>query len=86
MHKTEVIWLCIEEMNTGYNREDFKSDFDFKYAVTYAFVRDLLIEYIGCGFTDRETQTLFEIYCAMWFLNIHFQNERGWIHGKKLCR
>lgn len=55
----------IEEMNMGYNREDFKSDFDFKYAVTYAFVRGLLIEYIGCGFTDRETQTLFEIYCAM---------------------
>ena len=55
----------IEEMNTGYIREDYKSDFDYKYAVTYTYVRDWLIEYIGCGFTDSETQALFEIYCAM---------------------
>ena len=57
--------LDIEEMNMAYKREDYKSDFDYKYAVTYAYVRDWLIEYIGCGFTDSETQALFEIYCAM---------------------
>ena len=57
--------LDIEDMNMAYKREDYKSDFDYKYAVTYAYVRGLLIEYIGCGFTDRETQELFEIYCAM---------------------
>lgn len=55
----------IEEMNTEYIREDYTSDFEYRYAVTYAYVRGLLIEYIGCGFTDRETQELFEIYCAM---------------------
>lgn len=55
----------IEEMNTEYIREDYKSDFDYKYAVTYTYVRDWLMEYIECGFTDSETQALFEIYCAM---------------------
>ena len=55
----------IEEMNTEYIHEDYKSDFDYKYAVTYTYVRDWLMEYIECGFTDSETQALFEIYCAM---------------------
>ena len=55
----------IEEMNTGYNREDFKSDFDFKYVVTYNAVREWLVDYIKSGYTDRDTRTLFEIYCAM---------------------
>lgn len=55
----------IEEMNTEYIREDYKSDFDFKYSVTFAYVRDWLIENIGNGYTGNETQALFEIYCAM---------------------
>ena len=55
----------IEEMNTEYIREDYKCDFNFKYDVVFAFVRDYLIEKIGNGDNGRETQEMFEIYCAM---------------------
>ena len=55
----------IDEMNTGLIQEDYKCNFDFKYCVAFAYVRDWLIENIGNGFTDGETQTLFEIYCSM---------------------
>ena len=55
----------IEEMNTEYIREDYKSDFDFKYNVVFAYVRDWLIENIDNGYTDNETKALFDFYCAM---------------------
>ena len=55
----------IEEMNTEYIREDYRSDFDFKYCVVYAYVRDWLIENIDNGYTDYETRALFEIFCAI---------------------
>ena len=55
----------IEEMNTEYIREDYKSDFDFKHNVVFAYVRDWLIENIDNGYTDKETKALFDIYCAM---------------------
>ena len=55
----------IEEMNKEYLPEDFKSDFYYKYAVTYNYVREWLIEKIDNGYTDNETLALFEIYCAM---------------------
>lgn len=55
----------IEEMNTGYNREDYTSDFNYKYAVIYSAVREWLVDYIQSGYTGHDTQTLFEIYCAM---------------------
>ena len=55
----------IDEMNTGYIRDDYQSDFDFKYCVAFAYVRDWLIEKINTGFNDADTKALFDIYCSM---------------------
>lgn len=55
----------IEKMNYKCKRENYSSDFDYKYAVAYTYVRDWLMDYIECGFTDSETRALFEVYCSM---------------------
>jgi hypothetical protein len=55
----------IDAMNTELIREDYKSEFDFKYGVAFAYVRDWLIENIDNGNAGSEVQALFEIYCAM---------------------
>ncbi len=55
----------IAEMNKEYIREDYDSDFDFKYCVASAYIKNWLIERIDSYDNGAETRFLFEIYCAM---------------------
>ena len=55
----------IEEMNADYIREDYESEFDFRYCVVFAYVKNWLIEHIDNGDNGVETKALFEIFCAM---------------------